>query len=286
MTRVTLRGAGFTLLEVMVSLAILAISLAAVFSTEAGAIRMAARARKMGNATLLARCKMGEVEEQIAKKGLPAVFDQGTDKCCTGGEIDGFTCDWLVDLIQLPDTMFAEPKDGKTAKGTNGSSSGATTGGALPGSTAGLPPLAATPGPGGMTGAGSPLGNAQPGILSDPSKMLSGSADMGGMASMAMTFIYPILKPSFEGQIRRATINVHWREGSAQHSFSVTQYLVGETAVLPGQQDAIDGVGANGQPVAPGTQAGGAATAPGASPLGGILGGGNQPGASPFGLGG
>jgi prepilin-type N-terminal cleavage/methylation domain-containing protein len=46
-------GSAFTLLEVMVAIAILAVSLTAIFSSEAGAIKMAHRARKMGMATLL-----------------------------------------------------------------------------------------------------------------------------------------------------------------------------------------------------------------------------------------
>src|SRR5690606_3853502 len=52
---------GFTLLEVMVAVAILALSLVAIFSSEGGAIRAGARARQMSAATLLARCKMAEV---------------------------------------------------------------------------------------------------------------------------------------------------------------------------------------------------------------------------------
>lgn len=230
--------AGFTLLEVMVSMAILAISLSAVFSTEAGAIRMAARAQKMGAATLLARCKMGEIEEQVAKDGLPAAFDSGSDGCCTDAEIEGYGCDWEIEPILMPDTMFPSGEEGE-----EGAAQGATAAGG---------------------------GNVdQAAMTTDPSQMLSGSADMTGMASMAMQFVYPVLKPAFEGQIRRATVTVKWREGSAERSFDVTQYLVADQPVIPGTQDAIEGA-APGTGTGTGTQPG---TLPPGNPLGNLLGG-------------
>lgn len=199
----THRSAGFTLLEVMVAIAILALALSAIFSSEAGAIKMAQRARKMGMATLVARCKMGEIEEQIAKEGLPAVFDSGSDECCKDDEIEGFTCDWEIDPIVLPDGMFeSEDKDSKDKSKTPGATSEDA-----------KDPLAAL-------------------SAMDPADALSGG-DMGGFASMAMGYAYPVLKPAFEGQIRRATVTVHWQEGSVKHDFDVTQYVVADKAVMP-----------------------------------------------------
>ncbi|HEX4353637.1 MAG TPA: type II secretion system protein, partial [Polyangiales bacterium] len=93
------RRQGFTLLEVMVAVAILAIGLSAVFSAEAGSIKTAQRARKLGMATLLVRCKMGEIEEDISKKGLPAIYASGSDLCCKDAEIDGYKCKWEVQPI-------------------------------------------------------------------------------------------------------------------------------------------------------------------------------------------
>src|SRR5690606_30539651 len=95
----------FTLLEVMVAVAILALSMTAIFSSEGGAIRAGARARQMTTATLLARCKMAEVEEQMAREGFPAVMADGDDECCEGGEQEGFTCHWQVEQVMLPDAV-------------------------------------------------------------------------------------------------------------------------------------------------------------------------------------
>ena len=55
-------GRGFTLLEVMVALAILATSLLAISDVVAGALRNQVRARNLALAALLARGKMAALE--------------------------------------------------------------------------------------------------------------------------------------------------------------------------------------------------------------------------------
>lgn len=104
---------GFSLLEVMVALAILALGLTSIFSSEVGAVRIAHRAKNIDYGTLLARCKMGEIEEQIAREGLPAIDDEGEDECCEGAEMDGFTCNWRLERVVLPD-LQTEGEDGET----------------------------------------------------------------------------------------------------------------------------------------------------------------------------
>ncbi len=53
---------GFTLLEVMIALAILAITLVAVFQSQSQSISMAGNARFLTTASLLAQSKMAEME--------------------------------------------------------------------------------------------------------------------------------------------------------------------------------------------------------------------------------
>src|SRR5688572_9851432 len=105
------RRRGFTLLEVMLAVAILAIALAAVFSAQVGSVKMAQRARMMGFATLLSRCKMGEIEEQMAKLGFPSIPQTESDNCCKDAPIDGFKCSWEIAPIVLPDSMFGDEED-------------------------------------------------------------------------------------------------------------------------------------------------------------------------------
>jgi general secretion pathway protein I len=53
---------GFTLLEVMIAMAILAISLVAVFRSQSQSVKMAGEARFLTTASLLAQGKMAELE--------------------------------------------------------------------------------------------------------------------------------------------------------------------------------------------------------------------------------
>ena len=106
--RARLRRLGFTLLEVLVAVAILGLSLSSIFSSEAGAIKVANRARRTSYATVLARCKLGEIEEKVMKEGLPAISAADTDECCEGAEFEGFTCEWSIERIVLPDQVEEE----------------------------------------------------------------------------------------------------------------------------------------------------------------------------------
>ncbi len=69
---------GFTLLEVMVALAILASSLLALSDVVAGALRNEVRARNVELAALLARGKMAQVEDRYEWKGF-APSDQSDE---------------------------------------------------------------------------------------------------------------------------------------------------------------------------------------------------------------
>ena len=266
---------GFTLLEVMLAVAILAISLAAVFTAQVGSVKMAQRARMMGFATLLSRCKMGEIEEQMAKLGFPSIPQTESDNCCKDAPIDGFKCSWEIAPIVLPDTMFGdeEDKDGKKSGGAGplGAGPGAT--GAGPGAS---PTASGSGNKGGLTGLlgaaaaalggnkdgkdakgegspteaskdgktpgkdgtatgkdGKPLDKQDPkdALAGDPSRFLAGGSQVDGMTAMAMQLVYPVLKPSFQGQIRRATVTVTWQEGEATKTMDLTQYMVAEQPV-------------------------------------------------------
>lgn len=61
---------GFTLLEVVIAVAILGISLTVLLTTNAASINNAARARDLTIATLLTRSKMIDIEQQIVDEGF------------------------------------------------------------------------------------------------------------------------------------------------------------------------------------------------------------------------
>jgi len=274
---------GFTLLEVMLSVAIMAIALGAVFSAQAGSIKMAQRARKLSFATLLGRCKMGEIEEDVAKKGLPSVYASENDTCCKDAPIEGFKCKWELVPIVLPDTMFGGEEDEKNGKsgtgapgsapgsspGSDGDSKGGLTGllGKLTGKKSGDTSStdlkdAAVPDPNAKDKLGKP--DAASLQNTDPQQFLAGNQEGSGgqtdaIATMAMQFVYPVLKPAFQSQIRRATVTITWSEGSAEKTFEVTQYIVAEQPVplatdpsnpngLQGGATGLPGLGAPSKP--------------------------------------
>jgi len=256
------RRRGFTLLEVMMAVAIMAIALGAVFSAQAGSVKMAQRARKLGFASLLSRCKMGEIEEDLAKKGLPATLLSESDECCKDAPIDGFRCKWEVAPIVLPDTMFgAEDDENGEKKGgakpsANGASAPSGSSDKGKGGLSGLLGAASAALSGKKSGDGKTdtpdkdakdqsskdgkdakdAGKSNALLSGDPGAFLAGTREGGGedvdsLTAMAMQFVYPVLKPSFQGQIRRATVTVMWTEGSADKTFELTQYVVAEQPV-------------------------------------------------------
>jgi len=69
--------AGFTLLEVLVSLAIIAIALTMIMQLFSGSLRSAALSRSYGEATLLADCKMNEILEDNELPGEEGYSENG-----------------------------------------------------------------------------------------------------------------------------------------------------------------------------------------------------------------
>ena len=188
-------GRGFTLLEVMIAVAILGLSLTAIFSSEVGAANVAARARRQNVAATLARCKMGEIEQVIAIEGLPALEKKDTDACCEHAPVEGFECDWLVERIILPELGATGDEEGDEDADRS---------------------LAQR--------ANETLDEVQ--AAETTQQVLAG--DSGNLAMLALELGFPILKPFLEEQVRRATVTVRWKEGPKERGFDVIQYLVSD----------------------------------------------------------
>lgn len=198
---------GFTLLEVMIAVAILGLSLTAIFSSEVGAANIAQRARRQNVAATLARCKMGEIEEIIAIEGLPALEKEDTDNCCEHAPVEGFECKWIVDRIILPEFGTQEDEDVSSQDASKRQ----------------------------LTEAYDQV-NQQGGT---PQEVIAGEA--GNLAMLALQLGFPILKPFLEEQVRRATVTVQWKEGNAIRGFDVIQYLVSDQPAPIDQAAAEEG---------------------------------------------
>jgi general secretion pathway protein I len=268
------------LIEVMVAVVILAVGLASLFTSEAGAVRIAQRARTTTIATMLARCKMGEVEERVAKEGWPAERIDGRDECCEGGEHDGFKCEWKVERIVLPELGGEEGETGGTG-GTGGGgklAGGFTAGRDEKGSAlaAGAPPPlgsgSARPLPGAFSGLADGGVESEGGILGSVVTSMGESSGGGDpLSALVMELTFPVMKPVIEEGVRRATITVSWKEGDKEQTFDVVQYLVNELPILP-NENAVEasqtGGATAGTGSGPGSQPARTTNAP-TSPLGG-----------------
>jgi general secretion pathway protein I len=96
---------GFTLLEVMVALAILAMGLMALSDVVSGALRNHVRAGQLDVATLLARGKLAELEDLFERKGFKESdqSDEGTFEEEGHPEVR-----WKVEVRKPPGEMNAE----------------------------------------------------------------------------------------------------------------------------------------------------------------------------------
>lgn len=225
---------GFSLLEVIVAVAILGLGLTTILSAQAGLFSSSTRGANMTRASNFARCKMSEIEVVLTRDGYPLTDQKDEGRCCEHEDEEGFRCQWLIETIKLPELNTLDggvdgglgldgglPNLGmsgglKMDGGLNLSGGSGLSG--LSSLGAGLPGL----GPTSSSGAGMGLGAM--------------SGGMGGLASMALTMVYPTIKPMLEASIRRVTVKVLWSEGIHERSFDVAQYLANpqQGGMLPG----------------------------------------------------
>lgn len=203
---------GFSLLEVMVAIAILGLSLTVILSAQGGLAASNRSAANMGTATELARCKMSEIEENLLKLGYQEIDQLETAiPCCldTNGSDSSpemFKCDTKVEKIELPN------QNGGNSLGDGGSVIGAASSLLGPNNVAGGPGLNLDleAGVGGLQGMASQLTNG---------------AGADGLVSMAMGMMYPSIKPMYEASIRKVSVTVKWKEGAAERELPLVQYV-------------------------------------------------------------
>ncbi len=207
---------GFSLLEVMVAIAILGLTLTVILSAQGGLAASNRSSANMGTAVSLGRCKMTELEEKLLKLGF-----QETDQietavaCCDDVVDDVFKCDFKVEKIELPNMNSGN------ALGDGGALIGAPalSGLANPAGSAGLD----LSGDGGLQALGGQLaGQFGVGMPGAPG---SGAPGASGLIGMVMGFIYPSIKPMYEMSIRRVTVTVKWKEGPNERELPLTQFV-------------------------------------------------------------
>jgi len=235
------RARGFTLLEVIVAIAILGLGLTVLLGSQVGLFTNASRGQHLTIATNLARCKMGEIEVKLLTLGYQLTDEHDEGTCCEGEDQhnEGYHCVWKVERVTLPEL----PLNGGLDGGVNN-----------PGGDGGLDlgPISM------LTGINQP-GGAQLGDKAKPqdlAKSFASAPSPAGLAPMMMSMVYPTLKPMLEASIRKVSVTVQYKEGHFERELAITQYV---TNPQQGQLDpslAGLGVGGAGGLGAPGTGTG------------------------------
>jgi len=103
-------AAGYTLLEVMIAMSILAVGLAILLGSQANSALMTERANHMALAALLARSKMLDVEHEILSDGFSDMMETMRGDFRTEGFQD-ITWDAIIEVVEIPPEatgLFAE----------------------------------------------------------------------------------------------------------------------------------------------------------------------------------
>jgi general secretion pathway protein I len=217
------RRRGFTLLEVMISLAILAVSLVAISGLNGGAVAMEAYARRATEATLLLRAKMNDLEDQLHKDGF-SDFDD--DKRGTFDDEGAPAFAWRAEILK-PDVQI-DPAQLLGLLGVGPGKGGNAQAGANP-LTQGLITAA---GAMGASGPGTPGMGGAAGLASGPFA--------GLLQGQAQGFIETLKK-----SVREVRVTVSWMDGKEERSISASQEMVilpesvgkaGQTPVVPPPQ--------------------------------------------------
>lgn len=225
---------GFTLLEVMVAVALLSLGIVLLLQVQARSIQLAQQARNLSVATGLARAKLYDCEHDLKKKGF-SIGDYDESGRFDGDGVDDeafasffWECHGYKPKLPVPDaTEITE------------------------GLTAGAEAKAAeSSGVGGLAGAGEAAGIG------------------AGMIAPVLGQVSQIIGES----IRELVVIVRWKEGDSWQELQVTTHVVDKTGInqlaagLAAQTPQIPGLPGGAPPAGAGKGGPGATGGPGAPP--------------------
>jgi len=211
---------GFTLIEVMIGLALLGLALTVLIKSAAGSIFNARQAQMMGVVTDLARGKMYDLEEELLKDGFNETGLSDGDDACTSFEPfedEGWKgVEWCAKIVQV------ELPSWDTLQGlSKGSGSGSGAGSATAGSGMldGLP------------------GGFQDSALGGMMSMLGGGFGGEGGDADAMqgaSFIqsqYALVQQILKDSIRKVTLDIKWQVMGFNREMRVVAYFTDAAAM-------------------------------------------------------
>lgn len=217
---ITASSAAFSLLEVMVAVAILGLGLTVILTAQTGLFSSAKRAAQLSQAVGLARCKMSEIEVQLLKEGYQLTTDNEEGPCCEDEDAKDMRCKWTIASVMLPELAMGGGADAGagTDMGMGASVGGEDSLGSIGTALEKTKNEAAS-------GSPSDVFSSLAGQLGSMSTGAGPSMGAGALAPMAMSLVYPQLKGMLEASIRKVTVQVLWKDGSTDRDVTVVQYL-------------------------------------------------------------
>ncbi len=219
--------AGFTLLEVLVALGILATAYVALLQTLSGSIRLSTYGRQVTVAAFLAQAKLEQTEEKLIKDGFPVESDVTKGTFEESG-YPGYRWKMEVRKIELPigdalNYLLSDrsSKDDKKSEALEKALGGSV--GNLLGSS----------------------GGGLAGLLGGTSASALGQAGgAGGMTSAAMSTLggsAEMISKQLEEQLREMQLTVEWGEGGPGRQLVVTTHIVNipQASAAAGAQPAL-----------------------------------------------
>jgi general secretion pathway protein I len=211
----------FSLLEVMFAVALFGAVVTFILSAQGGLVASNKRAASMSQAVEIARCRMSELEEKQLKLGYPEIEEKDTSTiCCDDQEAPGFSCDWQVERVKLPESTMLGGDGGLSSLLGGGLGLDAGIGSLTSGLPSSVGNILLNP----AGGAGLDFDAGLQGVGQSLQQSFGG-AGAQGLLSMVFSIVYPSLKPLLESAIRRITVVVRWKEGSLDRDFTLMQYV-------------------------------------------------------------
>ena len=226
-----MKARGFTLLETIIAMAILGLSLMAIFQISSQAVYAHVYAKKLTVATLLARSKMVDLEQEMYDKGFQLDDDEQAGDFSEEGwpsfkwrakivapKMNGLSADQLIGAI------FNLPTGAPGGKGSDASGIGALAG---------------------MFGGGKPPPGLPPGD-DKGGGMLAALGPMAGIAQGQFQQLVDTLQKS----VREVHLTVSWKEGKLTENIDVVTHVVSlgvgsdRNGAAPGQASAPGAAGA------------------------------------------
>jgi len=215
---------GFTLIEVMLALAILGLSLVVLVRSVAGNITAAQDSFYIGVATDLARGKMYDIEEHLAQEGFQETEEEEEGDFSDEGW-PAIKWKYLIEPVELPniDTLMNLSQEQPGEGGGSGSGSGE-----------------------GEEGQ-SDLDKFQSSALGGMLGMLGmggGATDSGGNAGNTAGFLqmgYPMVQQVLKASIRKISLTIDYDNGFHKETFKIILYVTDPA----GMNKAMGAIGAD-----------------------------------------